>query len=138
MENKNTIIKTKTKKAPFNYEAFEKGTGHMSAYALIKDGSAVGRIVIKPPRDGAGRLYAFAQVWGVPMVRGSAGGYGYDKAGAALSVALKKLEIGEEHLRLDDELSAIETLREIGNSHDQYDQIRWAIRDAGYSLARAL
>lgn len=138
MENEGTIIKTKKTKAPFNYQAFEKGTGHISAYALVKDGSAVGRIVIKPPRDGAGRLYAYVQVWGAPMVRGSAGGYGYDKTGAALSVALKKLEIGKEHLLLDDELSAIETLREIGNSCDQYDQIRWAIRDAGYNLARAL
>lgn len=69
------------------YEQFDAATRNICAYAILKDGEPIGRVVLKYPKDGAGRLYAYVQVYGAPMVRGWAGGYGYDKATAAVSGA---------------------------------------------------
>lgn len=123
----------------FDYEAFDKATNYMTALAIVKDGHSVGRIVIKPGRDGAARLTAYAQVWGRPMVKGHATGYGYDKRGAALSKALQALGscTGEES-RDPRMFNALATLRLIGHDHDQFDTITRAIEKAGYLLARAL
>jgi hypothetical protein len=129
-----------TKETEFDYAAFEKATGHMTALAIVKDGQAIGRIIIKPGRDGAARLTAYAQVWGAPMVAGYARGYGYDKRGAALSSALCKLD---SCLTRSDALDLaaighIVDLRAIGQLHCQFDAISNAISDAGYQLLRAL
>lgn len=56
-------------------------------------GLHAGRIVFRYPRDGAGRLYCYAQVWGAAMVRGWAGGYGYDKRSAAVESAVGRLDM---------------------------------------------
>ena len=125
-----------TKSTDFNYAAFEKATGHMTALAIVKDGQAIGRIIIKPGRDGAARLTAYAQVWGAPRVVGYARGYGYDKRGAALSSALCKLD-GSDALDLA-AIGHIVDLRAIGQLHCQFDAISNAISDAGYTLMRAL
>jgi hypothetical protein len=50
----------------------------------------VATIAFKFPKDGAGRLYCYLHVLGLPMVRGMAGGYGYDKRTAAFEDAAKK------------------------------------------------
>lgn len=67
------------------YDQFNAHTPLISAHAILLDGIMVAKIVFKFPRDGAGRLYAYTHWFGVPMVRGSASGYGYDKKSAALS-----------------------------------------------------
>lgn len=67
------------------YDQFNVHTSILSAYAILHDGVMVAKLVFKYPRDGAGRLYAYAHWFGVPMVRGSANGYGYDKKSAALA-----------------------------------------------------
>ena len=69
------------------YEQFDAATAKISAYAIFKGADYIGRIVVKYPKDGAGRLYVYAQQWGYDMVLGYAGGYGYDKVGAALASA---------------------------------------------------
>jgi hypothetical protein len=125
-----------TKSTEIDYAAFEKATGHMTALAIVKDGQAVGRIIIKPGRDGAARLTAYVQVWGAPMVAGYARGYGYDKRGAALSSALCKLD-GSDALGLA-AMGHIVDLQTIGQLHCQFDAISNAISNAGYTLMRAL
>jgi hypothetical protein len=121
----------------FDYAAFEKATGHMTALAIVKDGQAIGRIIIKPGRDGAARLTAYVQVWGAPMVAGYARGYGYDKRGAALSQAFQRLS-GLNMLKDESAFDAVFALQSIGLEHDQFDSISNAISDAGYTLLRAL
>lgn len=71
---------------------------HQSAFAavaawVILDGSGepVATVAIKYPRDGAGRLYAYLHLRGVPMVRAHASGGGYDKHSAAISDAIAKI-----------------------------------------------
>ena len=126
-----------TKATEFDYAAFDKSMGHLTALAIVKDGQAIGRIIIKPGRDGAARLTAYAQVWGAPMTKGDARGYGYDKRGAALSSALCKLS-SLNMLKDESAFDAIFALQSIGQEHCQYDAITNAISDAGYQLMRAL
>lgn len=73
------------------YEQHDAAFANVSAYVVAKDGERVATIAFKFPRDGAGRLYVYVHWLGVEMVRGYAGGYGYDKRSAACSVAAKKL-----------------------------------------------
>jgi hypothetical protein len=72
------------------YEHFDRAFERVSASAIIAEGRCVGRIAWKLPTDGAARLYCYFQLWGGPMTRGSAGGFGYDKRGAALYDAIAK------------------------------------------------
>ena len=125
-----------TKATEFDYAAFEKATGYMTALAIVKDGQAIGRIIIKPGRDGAARLTAYVQVWGAPMAKGYSNGYGYDKRGAALSQALRKLD-GSDALGLA-AIGHVVDFRAIGQKHDQFDAISNALSDAGYQLMRVL
>lgn len=73
------------------YESFDRAFKRISAYAILRDGRAIGRVAVKYPADGMGRLTAYLQVWGLPMVSGSAKGCGYDKVTAAMYAAGAKL-----------------------------------------------
>lgn len=64
----------------------------VQAYVILRNGERVATIAFKFPADGAGRLYAYVHWLGVPMVRGFAGGYGYDKRSAAVESAVRKIE----------------------------------------------
>jgi len=61
----------------------------VSAWVILdRKRERVATIALKYPRDGAGRLYAYFHLHGVPMVRAFASGGGYDKASAAISAAI--------------------------------------------------
>lgn len=105
----------------FDYDAFDRATGHMTAFAITRGGESVGRVVIKPGRDGAARLTAYAQVWGAPMVKGTASGFGYDKRGAALSQALQRLPANGGGMVPEGEQTDLERLREIGRPWPKLD-----------------
>jgi len=71
------------------YDQHRAHTKRVSACAILHNGQHVASVTIAYPKDGAGRLYAYAHWLGKPMVRGHANGYGYDKRTAALSVACR-------------------------------------------------
>lgn len=74
------------------YEQHRAAFQSVSAYAIVSlTGERVASIAFKYPRDGAGRLYAYVHVFGLPMVRGFAGGGGYDKHSAAVEDAIRKI-----------------------------------------------
>lgn len=73
------------------YEQHRAAFANVSAYVIMKDAERVATIAFKYPKDGAGRLWAYVHWIGLPMMRGYASGYGYDKASAACSVAAAKL-----------------------------------------------
>jgi hypothetical protein len=60
----------------------------VSAYVVARNGERVATIAFKFPVDGAGRLWAYVHWLGLEMVRGYAGGYGYDKRTAACASAM--------------------------------------------------
>lgn len=66
----------------------------VSAFVVLKGGEKVATIALKFPADGAGRLYAYVHWLGLSMVRGYAGGYGYDKRTAAVSSAASRIPLG--------------------------------------------
>jgi len=74
------------------YELHEKAFSRVSAF-IITDagGERVATIAFKYPSDGAGRLWCYLHIIGQQMVRGYAGGYGYDKRSAAAYSAASKL-----------------------------------------------
>jgi hypothetical protein len=73
------------------YDQHRAAFNQVSAYVVMHAGERVATVAIKYPRDGAGRLYAYVHWLGVPMVRGFAGGGGYDKRSAACASAARKL-----------------------------------------------
>jgi hypothetical protein len=77
------------------YDQHRAAFSNVSAYVVMYAGERVATVAIKYPRDGAGRLYSYVHWLGVPMVRGFAGGGGYDKRSAACASAARKLP---EHL----------------------------------------
>lgn len=73
------------------YDQHRAAFSNVSAYVVTdKAGSRIATIAFKFPKDGAGRLYCYFHFLGLPMVRGFAGGYGYDKRSAALQSAICK------------------------------------------------
>lgn len=72
------------------YDLHSKAFARVSAYVILHENTRVATIAFKFPADGAGRLYAYVHWLGVPMVRGFAGGYGYDKKSAAVADAVRK------------------------------------------------
>lgn len=73
------------------YSKFDAATRNMTAQALLLDGKAVGRIVIK---HGAAAT-AYVQIWGAPMATARATGYGYDKATQAVMSAIGRFDPSE-------------------------------------------
>lgn len=76
------------------YDQHDAAFKCVSAYAVLDGaGEYVGKVLFKHPKDGAGRLYCYMQVFGAPMVRGFATGGGYDKRSASAHVAAKRLTV---------------------------------------------
>lgn len=102
----------------------------VSAYVVLKDGQRVASIAFKFPKDGASRLWVYVHWFGVPMVRGYAGGYGYDKQTAACSSASRAIPADP-----DSPLQAlfIEILAKDSGEH--WDR---ALRDAGFDVWQAV
>lgn len=73
---------------PSIYDLHDKAFANVSAYVILRKRETV---AIKFPRDGAGRLWAYVHWKGVPMVRGYASGFGYDKRTAAVSACAPKI-----------------------------------------------
>ena len=66
------------------YKKLDNHFQDVRAYTVLDSvtGEHVGRVLFKWTK--AGVCYAYVQEWGFAMVAGKAGGYGYDKQGAAL------------------------------------------------------
>ncbi len=91
------------------YDFHTKAFRNVSAYVVLKDGERVATIAFKFPADGAGRLYAYVHWLGIPMVRGYAGGYGYDKRSAAVANAVRKGDLVSSVKARADELNIAPT-----------------------------
>jgi hypothetical protein len=75
------------------YDQHDKAFPNVAAYVVMKGAERVATVAFKYPRDGAGRLWAYVHIIGLEMTRGYAGGYGYDKHTAAVSVAARKIKV---------------------------------------------
>ena len=74
------------------YDLHARAFKNVSAFVVIDStGAKIATIAFKFPTDGARRLNCFLHVLGVPMVKGHADGYGYDKRSAALVSAAHRV-----------------------------------------------
>lgn len=113
------------------YQKIDKATELVSVIAVQdKDKNITGKIIFKFPKDGAGRLHVFIQEYGNAPIHGYAGGWGYDKKGAALYDAYDKAKKAYKKECL--ELPALYKALEHIDSDGQYWHI---LKDAGYSLS---
>lgn len=72
------------------YEKFDAATKQTSAYAILDKGKYIARVVFK--RGNGLRQTCFAQIWGMQMTMGFAGGGGYDKHTASFEHAISKFK----------------------------------------------
>lgn len=76
------------------YEQHEKAFSNVAAFVVIDKATneTAFTIALKYPKNGAGRLWAYVQYLGQPMVRAYASGYGYDKASEAIAAAMARIK----------------------------------------------
>lgn len=103
---------------------------NVEAYVVMKGREPFAKVAFKYPRDGAGRLWVYIHILGTPMVRGFAGGYGYDKASTACASAAKKIVVGELCGHVTDFVGALT----IDNGFYWYDNLN----KAGFVVVRAV
>ena len=118
------------------YEQHDKAFGRVRAWVVVKNGQKVATVAVKFPADGAGRLYAYVHWLGCTMVRGMAGGYGYNKTDAAIADAARKIphEV-EDDARYSEpwEIEARQTFRAVLADDGGWDFNR-RLEDAGFQV----
>jgi hypothetical protein len=125
------------------YDLHERAFPNVAAYVILHGSEKVATIAFKYPRDGAGRLYAYVHWFGVEMVRGFAGGYGYDKHSAACADAARKMNCGVsvKSVRiippnLTDAVSFVKFLDALARDDGQYWNRNLEL--AGFTVLRAV
>jgi len=122
------------------YEQHNAAFRSVSAFVILKDGARVATIAFKFPADGAGRLYAYMHWLGIPMVRGFAGGYGYDKQSAAAADAACrtiKAHVSNEWKPADEDASARASFFRILSENDGLEWCN-ALERAGFAVLQAV
>lgn len=121
------------------YTQHDTAFARVSAYVIAKDGERVATIAFKFPADGVGRLWAYVHWLGLPMVRGFAGGYGYDKRTAACASAARKMNAPDPEDRTtwerDKEAREAFTAAIAKDGGQSWDG---ALRDAGFTVWQAV
>ena len=117
------------------YDQHDKHFKAVSAYVILRNGERVATIAFKFPADGAGRLYAYVHWLGVPMVRGHAGGYGYDKRTAACARAVQRTVLAVQPTDEDRD----NAFRFVGALEaDRGPTWETALREAGFTVLQAV
>ena len=117
---------------PDIYTQHHTAFAHVEAHAILKDGHQVATIAFKFPRDGAGRLYAYAHWIGLEMVRGHASGGGYDKRTAACASAAGKMPFEYPQDSKPYHAFNVALSRDNGMSWDRQ------LREAGFDVLQAV
>lgn len=112
------------------YDKFDAATRAFEAYALLRDGKPVGRIVIKFGNAAT----AYVQVWGAPMATGGATVYGYDKASSAVMAAICNMAEGPSEVDVSawDAFGALRAVEANWRGGTDYCH---ALEAAGFTLA---
>lgn len=123
------------------YDQHSAAFSRVSGYAILKGGEPVATVAFKFPADGAGRLYAYVHWIGIEMVRGFAGGGGYDKRSAACAAAVRPLQGKQGGWRAPVSRSDhIGPVCDFLNALSLDGGASWdsALRDAGFTVVQAI
>ena len=128
------------------YDQHKAAFSNVSAFVILDNltGERVATVALKFPRDGAGRLFAYVHIIGLQMVRAYAGGYGYDKRGAAVAAAVAKIKASDARLHdgssdpFANKLNRI--LADFQAARPEMDSRDWtrAIEARGYQVIQAV
>jgi hypothetical protein len=124
------------------YEQHTAAFAKASAFVILDQaGERVATVAIKFPADGAGRLYAYVHLIGLPMARGFANGYGYDKRSAGVLSAIERIVFGDRfnaadpcHVRYANHLRALKGAM-VAMGGDDWTR---AIEREGYRVLQAV
>lgn len=118
------------------YDQHKAAFASVSAYVVLDDkGERVATVAFKYPRDGAGRLYCYLQIFGTSMVRDFAGGFGYAKHDAAIHKASRRIKLTgvPSYANLDATIAAFQgALKDSGYSWQH------ELREAGFTVHQAV
>lgn len=122
------------------YDQHDKAFNQVSAFIITDGKERIATVAFKFPRDGAGRLQCFLHVLGLPMVKGIANGYGYDKKSAAFADAAKlqyevKLESWQDITGYDAQYADAKKIRDCLSEGDSWDN---DLRKAGFIVMQAV
>lgn len=124
------------------YDHHDKAFSKVAGHVLMEDGEQVGTIAFKFPTDGAGRLWCYFHIHGLPMVRAYAGGYGYDKQSAAFESAAKAARVVKLESWQDNSKGEYNGFFKIANHIAEIDtggdDWKHALRKAGYTVLTAI
>lgn len=123
------------------YDQHEKAFAQVSAFIIMQNNERVATVAFKFPRDGAGRLSCFLHVLGLPMVKGIAGGYGYDKKSAAFTDAARKADkVKLESWQSEGGYSREREIASLMRAAMVYDGSSWedALRKVGFTVLQAV
>ena len=117
------------------YDQHRAAFANVSAYVILENGEHVGTVAFKYPRDGAGRLYCYFHAYGTQMVRGYAGGGGYDKHSAAAQSAASRIDISDatQTPRIWPRLEKLRAAIKDQGHHWDHD-----LREAGFTVVQAV
>lgn len=117
------------------YDQHRAAFSNVSAFVVLgAQGQRVATVAIKFPRDGAGRLYAYVHWIGCEMVRGFAGGYGYDKRTAAVQHAAKLIRKDPKGAVYGEQFEAFLSALD-GADAGHWDR---ALENAGFTVLQAV
>ncbi len=121
------------------YDQHDKDFNNVSAFVIMQGCERVATVAFKFPKDGAGRLSCFLHVLSLPMVKGTATGYNYDKRSAAFrDAASKQCAVKLEDWQTSDyskEYAIAKTMREcLTDNHDWNRNLT----DAGFIVYQAV
>lgn len=115
------------------YAQFDAATRNLEAYAILKDGDMVGRVVFRH----GNQCTCFAQLWGLSMARGWARGYGYDKASAAFEAAASRIHATDLVTPLPRDLTHLEAWHRAVKGQEG-DNWRRRLEAEGYTVIGVL
>lgn len=120
------------------YDQHTAAFAQVSSYAVLKNGEPVATVAFKFPRDGAGRLYAYVHWIGLEMVRGFAGGYGYDKRTAACASAAARMPLDDGSPEMIRAIAAGYAPFRAALARDAGQHWDGALRDAGFTVFQTI
>lgn len=113
------------------YEQHDAAFRNVSAYIVLRGDKVVAKVAFKF----GGAVTAYVHWFGVEMVKGQAGGGGYDRQSAAVAIATRKLHSG---MRLDAKAGDADWDFYAAAAKDSGPHWDNALRDAGFTVLQAV
>jgi hypothetical protein len=123
------------------YDQHSAAFSKVAAFLVFKDHERVATVAIKYPARGGGRFSAYLHVIGLPMVRGRAGGDGYDKASAAVASAARLVRTRDYYHDISEHTKNCDTAKfwnELAPSLDSGREWTRALERVGFTVHQAV